>query len=148
MKVCGKLRAKGHKFSAVLAVFATLGAGCASLVSGSSQKVRINSEPAGANARIEAQNVTTPGVATLKRDRNYTVYISKEGYEEQKVYLNMEMNPWVWGNFSLVGMIIDMSTGAANRLAPQEINVRLNKVPAGVSVPISSPAPPPVDSSA
>jgi hypothetical protein len=109
-----------------------VGSGCATIVSGSRQQVKIESDPPGAIARVEEQTISTPGSITLKRNRTYTVYISKEGYEEKKVYLNCEMNPWLWGNLGfggLIGIVVDSSTGAANKLTPESINVVLNKLP-------------------
>lgn len=137
-----KQTSKSHKHGRILtlgltcAVFAL--AGCASIVSGTKQKVIITSVPDAADVKIErvtlATNSTewegkTPATVKLARKGHYLVTVSMKGY--QKIEIPVEdggMNGWVWGNLALggiIGMIIDVTDGAAKNLSPDEINVKL-----------------------
>ena len=83
--------------------------GCATVIHGSYQNVRIESEPPGATATISAiqsergpqfidakkQTVTTPATVQLRRDNTYRVEVSKPGYRlgTTKVVSSYD---WLW----------------------------------------------------
>lgn len=115
--------------------------GCASIMSGTTQKVTFDSEPPGATVTIgkkkkkdgkdimvESYNAgVTPLVVELGRG-NAMVEISKEGYQSQKVELKKTMNPWVWGDVALTSLLstsIDTSTGACHQYKPGQYLVTL-----------------------
>jgi hypothetical protein len=114
-----------------------LACGCATIVKGTKQDIKLNSDPPGATAVIDRDiAVKTPATVKLSRKEVHTVVFTLEGYESKTVYLNQAMEPWVWGNVVLggiIGLLVDVSSGAANRLTPQEINVPLNALPPSVS---------------
>ena len=112
--------------------------GCASIISGTHQDITINSAPQSADVRVESltlsQNTVTfegktPAKTSLARKGSYLVTISMNGYEKAQVSIdNGGMNGWVWGNIvlgGLVGILIDISDGAAMNLQPGDINVTL-----------------------
>jgi len=105
--------------------------GCASIVNGTSQDIKINSNPAGAQVSINGQNIAvTPAVVTLKRGSDHTLVFDKEGYNSVTLHINKEFNSWVLGNLiigGIIGIIIDFSNGAAYKLSPEEVNATFTK---------------------
>jgi hypothetical protein len=94
---------------ALAATLALLG-GCATVVHGPYQEVRIDSDPPGATATIAPQlsergpafvdtektrTVTTPATVRLLRDNNYRVEISKPGYKIATTQIVSEYD-WLW----------------------------------------------------
>jgi hypothetical protein len=95
----------------LIAALALLG-GCATVVHGPYQHVRIDSNPSGATATISAQTsergpgyldpektrtVTTPATVRLLRDNNYRIEIQKPGYQVATTQLVSEYD-WLWGS--------------------------------------------------
>lgn len=125
-------------------------AGCASVTSGTSQVIAVNSDPVGADCTLtrEGQSlgtVKTPGPVTIKRDSR-TVHVScrMPGYEDGKVVLNSRYETATMGNMLLggaIGMMVDASTGASNRYDAQ-VTVPLTPLGGGqATMPAPSPAP-------
>lgn len=106
-------------------------ASCATIVSGSKQKIKFDSTPT--NAKIFIDNVEigkTPFETKLKRNGNYKVKIQLDGYKAYEVNLKKKMNGWIWGNIligGIVGYIVDVSTGAIYRLSPNDLKAVLAK---------------------
>ncbi|MFP5391401.1 MAG: PEGA domain-containing protein [Gammaproteobacteria bacterium] len=115
--------------------------GCASMHSGTTQQVKISSNPEGAtvfvavkaekNGQVSVTNKTAVGVTpltvTLSR-KHGAVFLEKEGFAPAEVALTTKMNPWVWGDILLTSPLstsIDTSTGAANEYDPGEYMVDL-----------------------
>lgn len=125
-------------------------AGCASITSGTTQAIAVNSDPVGADCKLtrEGQSlgaVKTPGPVTIKRDsRPVHVSCSMPGYEDGKVVLNSRYETATMGNMILggaVGMMVDSSTGASNRYDAQ-VTVPLTPLAGGqATVPAPSAAP-------
>ncbi len=108
--------------------------GCASIVNGTKQEVTISSDPSKASLRIltaggqEVYNGTTPASVKLQRKKEYDVFISLEGYKEEKIHISKGFNSWYLGNLicgGIIGLIIDATNGAMNKLEPGIINVSL-----------------------
>ena len=92
-------------FASLLALLS----GCATVVHGPFQDVRIDSEPSGAKATIspmlssrgpnfldaKKQTVTTPATVRLRRDSTYRVEVEKSGYKigQSQVVSSYD---WVW----------------------------------------------------
>ena len=128
MKHCLKLVAMVVAASALTA--------CASMHSGTTQEVKITSNPVGAAVYVGTTskngNVTTVinkvnvGVTPLTvrvSRKDGAVELQKEGYTTVLVPLHTKMNPWVWGDILLTSPLstsIDTSTGAANEFDPGE----------------------------
>jgi len=109
--------------------------GCGTIVHGSSQTVNISSEPAGAKISLNNGTVlTTPSSAKLKRNKDYIVTISKEGYQTQSIPLNSVLSGWLAGNIIFGGIIgggVDLASGAAYTLTPENISISLTPLGQG-----------------
>ncbi len=117
--------------------------GCASIVSKTQRQITINSSPEQADISItdekgmKLHEGKTPTTITLKtgggyfKGKEYTVHMSKEGFDEQTVVIKKQLNAWYLGNIifgGLIGLlIVDPATGAMWTLNPQDINISLNK---------------------
>ena len=133
-----------------------LGGGCATVTTGTTQPINIDSDPAGAECTLmrggaQLSTVTTPAPVTVKRD-SQTIHVrcKKEGYEEGLVVMNSRFEAMTVGNVlvgGLVGVIVDASTGANSKYDPY-VMVRMAALsPADAAVaaarPRSPPTPPP-----
>src|SRR5438093_8129870 len=93
----------------LLAALATLAAGCATLVHGPYEEVRIDSAPPGATATVspltsergpnfldptKKYTVTTPATLHLRRDNNYRVDLQKPG---DKIASAQVASSYEWG---------------------------------------------------
>ncbi len=126
----------------------TVAAGCATVLQGTRQDVPVETEPPGATASAGDQTITTPGVLKLdRRARTVDVLVDKKGYVSCRVTLTRsDPNP-DWpdvrvgvmggeGPGSFVGVDVlpaaalgvDYATGAAYRLDPPRIVLRLRPV--------------------
>jgi len=115
-------------------------AGCATIVSGTNQKIDISSEPEGADFKVEQLTVNgpilleegkTPSTIKLHRkDFYFLVTLTKSGYEtaEIPIEVNDMGNPMVMGNLifgGMIGILIDAGSGAQWSLEPDEVKVSL-----------------------
>ncbi|QNA87776.1 PEGA domain-containing protein [Massilia sp. Dwa41.01b] len=131
-----------NRFSSTIAIAATALAltGCASMHSGTTQQVKVSSNPAGATVytAIKKDGVVsnkvavgvTPLTVTLSR-KHGALFVEKEGFVATEVQLTTRMNPWVWGDILLTSPLstsIDTSTGAAREYDPGEFMVDLQPV--------------------
>ena len=112
-----------------IVVGAALGAsGCASIISGRTATVQIDSSPSNAQVVIhdkhgkEVITTHTPASVELRRKdkfiwpAKYTATIDKPGYKTAIVPINSTVNPWVVGNVvvgGVIGLVVDNATGAA-----------------------------------
>jgi hypothetical protein len=117
-----------HPSHLILIACAPMWIGCATIVHGTTQKIRIESNPAAATAHIGAQTVLTPSEVSLSRDGSYDVEIEKAGYISARSHIGQTTSGVVWANLLLggvIGMIVDASTGAAYDLDPSTVSVTL-----------------------
>lgn len=105
--------------------------GCATIISGSNQKVNVNSTPSGAMARVDGNLAgVTPTIFTLERKVDHTVEISKVGYRTATVILRHTMNGATAGNIlagGFIGIGVDAISGAMYKLVPDRVDVTLEK---------------------
>lgn len=103
--------------------------GCATIVCGSKQKIPVITDPEGAHVIVNSESQITPAVLLLDRKQpDYTVRIEKEGYAPVEITLQRSENGWVWGNIlfgGIIGLTIDMATGAVYKHTPSKIEVTL-----------------------
>jgi hypothetical protein len=126
--------------SAIVLVACSLLPGCASIISGRNADVAIDSYPSNAHVIIhddagrQVASLTTPGVASLKRNRRYflparyTATIEAPGYAPTEVPIRYTVNPWIAGNIiigGIPGLIVDNATGAAWKPKQSEIHRQL-----------------------
>ncbi|ABC30245.1 conserved hypothetical protein [Hahella chejuensis KCTC 2396] len=125
-----------------------LASGCASIVSGNSYPLAIESHPSQAQFVITNKNGdaihsgVTPETVTLQSgsgyfsSEKYKVRFSKTGFHEKEVEVNTTLDGWYFGNILLGGLIgllvVDPVTGAMWKL-PEKTEVTLDEVVANGS---------------
>lgn len=104
---------------------------CATIVSGSKQNVRFDSNPSSATIFIDEVEVgKTPFELKLARNSEHDVQIKLDGYQTYQTSLTKKFNAWYLGNIligGIIGLIVDPITGAIYNLTPSEINAQMNK---------------------
>lgn len=115
----------------VVAIGATIFmVGCGAIMHGTQQDISINSSPNEAQVTVQGDQKTTPAVFKLKRKHSYILKISKEGYESSEVMINNKLDWTAWCDLFVWGVLpifYDLSSGAAWKLSPEEINATLNR---------------------
>ncbi|MFH5834088.1 PEGA domain-containing protein [Halalkalibaculum sp. DA384] len=107
---------------------------CATIFKGSTAEVRFNSSPSGAEVLIDEINKgETPTSAQLARSESHTVTFQKDGYEDVKVKINKKFDgaTTILGNLVswwLLGVVVDVASGAAYTLSPADIDGNLNEL--------------------
>jgi hypothetical protein len=124
-----------------IAIVAVLVTGCATVLGGgSNQAVSIRSDPVAATFSIRSSSGLqmasgqTPQQVTLARKNEYEIEFSMPGYHTQRTSLTKGLNGWVWLNLvagGVVGGAIDVISGAAWKLEPSIVDIRLVKSPGG-----------------
>ncbi|MBI4835614.1 MAG: PEGA domain-containing protein [Planctomycetes bacterium] len=129
---------------ASLVFLSVLSAGCATMVSGTKQRIKINTQPQGATVVIEetwdrkvSMTLTTPAEVQLPRKYSYHVTVDKKGYYPARRGIGRKPNKAVAGDLvilpihwwgTLMGLVLggaDHFTGAIWTLSPSEINIEL-----------------------
>lgn len=114
----------------LLAVSVLLG-GCATLIHGSSESIRVESEPSGARVEVDGRPVgETPTTVELSRRQDHMVRLYHEGHVPHKVTLRQGRSLWAFVNvLNLIvpGMLVDLSTGAYYSLDPAPISPTLKE---------------------
>ena len=118
-------------FLVVLMSFST---GCATILSGKSQTITLNTNPAGARCeliregRIVGTVETTPGAVTLdKTKHDIDVVCKKAGYSESRAFAESGTEGATFGNIILgggIGWAIDSAAGADNKY-PEVVTVNM-----------------------
>jgi hypothetical protein len=117
--------------SLALILLSLASSGCATIVSGTTQKMDVTSKPSGALAVVDGKlSGTTPTTFTLERKSDHTIEISKDGYRTQTVILRRVFNEMMTGNIligGLVGSGVDAVSGSMYKLTPERVDVVLEK---------------------
>ena len=96
----------------LLLVLAPLLSGCATVIHGTLQDVRVETDPPGATASVGDQKITTPGVLKLKRkEKALEIVVEKRGYETRRVALTRKDSGWDWLN--AIGIPVGIVVGGA-----------------------------------
>lgn len=113
-----------RKAAALLALVPLALSSCASIISGTSQEVAINSKPAGAECDIDRDGKTighidqTPGSLVVTRtSSDLLVECSKPGYQDTTAANENDVEAWVLGDLffgGLIGLGVDAISGAIN----------------------------------
>ena|SRR5207244_2236622 len=106
----------------------TIASGCATLVSGTTDVVRIDSIPSDANVTLDGETYRTPVTLTLSRLRPHYVTLQKDGYLAARRVISRVGNRATEGNLvvgGVLGILADQSSGAAFQLHPTELHVDL-----------------------
>lgn len=135
------------KMLAAVAALASL-QGCATITRGTTEVLVVDTQPPGADVRIDPAGLTckSPCSVELKRKKDVIVQIERAGYEPVKVAVLSEIagagaagmagNAIVGG---LIGVAVDAASGATKKLTPNPVKVTL--VP--ITTPVVAPAPEP-----
>lgn len=115
--------------SVIICIFVIAISGCCTIMSGRMQSLPIQSEPTGATVTVNGTTYTTPATVQLDRKASfYEIKVEMPGFEPQIVTLYKTVNGWVFGNIVLggiIGIIVDVSTGAASKFTPSELDIKL-----------------------
>ena len=119
---------------------AAIVAGCATIVGGgNNQSISFDSSPQGASiflgkvgkegkvVDLVDTGLKTPAMLDVPR-RNAVIILKKEGYKDTNVVMSKAVNGWFFGNIiigGLIGMSVDLSTGAVNRYDPDNFFLEL-----------------------
>jgi hypothetical protein len=98
--------------ASLLLALAPFLSGCATVIHGTRQDVRVETDPPGATASAGDQKITTPGVLSLKRrEKALEIVVEKEGYETRRVALTRKDSGWDWLN--AIGIPVGIGVGGA-----------------------------------
>jgi hypothetical protein len=103
---------------------------CATIFTGTSQTVQVNSVPSGAKVQVDGiDRGTTPAALKLKKGSDgQTVTLKMEGYETKTFQPETSFNGVAVLNlFSLLGWGIDAVTGAIYKYSPKYYEIELEK---------------------
>lgn len=121
-----------------LTAAAFLSTGCASVVSGTDQKLTFSSEPEEATVTVAGRVLgKTPLTVPVDRGSNQSIIFEKEGYKTHTAQLSTTTNPWFFGNILLGGLLgstTDGVSGAIHEFSPEQYFVTLRPdTPTGIS---------------
>jgi len=132
------------KIAAALAIACTTScfSGCASIVSGTSQQILVNTNPPGASCQyiregtVIARVDQTPGAATINKTKDdITLKCNKQGYQEATYFNHSGVEQMVYGNMVIGGAVgwgIDSSLGADNHY-DDFVNISMVPSPASMT---------------
>ena len=106
---------------------------CATITRGVHEKLRVTSEPSGANVVLSTgEKGVTPAVFVKeRRTENFTVTVSKPGYPSQTVAVRSEFSSTggtalvAGGLLTLISPVVDATSGAYKSLYPNPVFVNL-----------------------
>ena len=105
--------------------------GCATIVNGTSQKIKVSSNPSGATVKVDDKSAyITPARIRLERRRDHVLVFMKDGYEIQAVKLTHVLSEVVVGNTLLggpLGWAFDACAGTQYKLLPDPVHVELKQ---------------------
>lgn len=117
-----------------LALVAAVGllSGCATITGGTTDNVRIETDPGEASARVGTSQCETPCTMTIPRDAT-DIQIEKDGYEPLELQMEKSFRavPTILGNilWLVPGLAVDFLAGGA--YDPQPVNVQLESAADG-----------------
>lgn len=111
--------------------FTVLITGCATLFAPKTHPLAVRSEPFGADVFVNGVRMgSTPIELSLKADKSYTIEFRKEGYQTITKIVNTKVGAgWIILDVlgGLVPVIVDVATGAWNKLDQESVNAALVK---------------------
>lgn len=124
---------------------------CATVLRGTHDKLRVESEPAGANVALSSgERGLTPTTFKKRRTDQFLVTISKTGYQSQLVTVESRFSASggaaALGNAlagGIIGAVVDGTSGATKSLYPNPVSVVLIPNRGRSSARAAAPAPTP-----
>lgn len=111
--------------SLLLVVLGTMLAGCATVVSGTTQTIGVNTDPEGADCQFTRKGVLvgrvnpTPGTIQVATDyESVAVLCHKEGFDDITGVIGSEFQAMTLGNILLggvIGVVVDAASGAMRK---------------------------------
>jgi hypothetical protein len=106
----------------LLVILGTLLGGCATVVSGTTQTIGVNTDPEGADCQFTRKGVLvgrvnpTPGTMQVGKDHeSVSVLCHKEGFDDTAGVIGSEFQAMTLGNILLggvIGVVVDAASGA------------------------------------
>lgn len=107
----------------IVCLIAVTFSGCATVLSGTSQKITIDSEPQGALVQIGHQTGRTPVTMTIPKGKDYEVVVSVVG-RKRVIPLTRTFDTIGFLNVLFFpGFIVDAATGALMKYEPSFVRV-------------------------
>ncbi|MEZ4333186.1 MAG: hypothetical protein R3F35_15605 [Myxococcota bacterium] len=96
---------------------------CGTMVHGTRQEVRLESDPPGAQVTVEPSGieVVTPGAVELERERDQLLTFELDGHGPRARQVNRQISGIFFLNLllgGLPGMVVDLASGGAYDLEP------------------------------
>jgi hypothetical protein len=94
---------------------------CATIVTGTTQVISVNSNVSGATVIVDGRTVGTTPFSGLISKKGSVLTVSKEGYETVTIAMSKSFNAIFFGNIiigGLLGSTTDLSTGAMYEYSP------------------------------
>jgi TolA-binding protein len=112
----------------VLVIALFLLSGCASIMSGRSQKITVQADPPDARITIDGAVHHSPCQPEVNRMAKHNIVVEKPGYKPCQFTPGRTMNGWVLGNILLggiIGIIVDLATGSVASISDDEVRMVL-----------------------
>jgi TolA-binding protein len=112
----------------VFAIALFLLSGCASIMSGRSQKITVQADPPDAKILIDGAVHTSPTQQEVNRMSKHNIVVQKPGYKPCQFTPGRTMNGWGLGNILLggiIGIIVDLATGSVASIDDDEVRMVL-----------------------
>jgi hypothetical protein len=125
------MRTAAYFFYATFGVLAiTLGiSACASIISGSQERVIIKATPPGAEITVDGQKIGSDSVkCKMERGSVHYVDVTMDGFRPAHIRTGIGVNPWYWTNIVYYFGYgwIDLISGAAYNVEPNPLLVDLS----------------------
>ena len=108
---------------------------CATIMTGTDQKVSFNSNVPNAKIYIDDSfKGNAPLILTLDTKTSHNIRIEAPGYHTYSTTLQKKVTGWAWGNIvfgGIIGLGVDMFTGGLYAFKEDNITGNLVKVPVG-----------------
>lgn len=119
---------KPKPLAAMLSTLIVIGSlpGCATIVNGRTQDVALGSNPPAARVTLENIQTTTPGRVTLRRNQDYDLVFTKEGFPDRTAMLKKTGSWWMLANVifgGVIGLIVDLTSGGGYKLVPESVDM-------------------------
>lgn len=107
--------------------------GCAGTLNGSSQNVKVNSDPGYARITVDSlpgKSFVAPATIPLDRSKNHIVTVETPGHEKIKTRITSRTDSKAVALDCLwlcIPLLVDVPKGATKELTPEMIHVRLPK---------------------
>lgn len=119
---------------AIILIFSIGMTSCAMIMSGTSDKVAVNSNVPNADIFINGRLIgKTPAIIKLSKSKEHEIVVKKDGYIPFVIQTDRSLNLWFLGDILLipglvgiVGLVLDFATGATYDIDPESFYATLS----------------------